>query len=144
MSVEPRADRTLATRKYRTFARNTVRAPSPGLPIANGSPTSATIRAAFHNVSLVPAAGGPEKPVSFLANTFTDNIVWSPDRTYLLFSTGQRTETRSVAHIDLIPRTPKFREDQFRDLFQRRTRRSPPRPLEPTPTKNDQTGKDRL
>jgi C-terminal processing protease CtpA/Prc len=66
---------------------------------------------------VVAADGGDERPLSFLANHYGDSPVWSPDRTYLLFSTGQRTERRSIARIDLTPRTPRFREDQFRDLF---------------------------
>ena len=71
----------------------------------------------FRNISVVPVAGGEARPVSFLANTFGGNITWSPDGKYILFSTTQRTESAQIARIDLIPRTPKFREDQFRDLF---------------------------
>ena len=43
---------------------------------------------------------------------------WSPDGKYILFDTGQRTEERRIARVDLVPRTPRFREDQFRELFQ--------------------------
>jgi tricorn protease len=57
-------------------------------------------------------------PVSFLANTSTDSVSWSRDGRYLLLSTGQRTEKGQIARVDLLPHTPKFREDQFRDLFQ--------------------------
>lgn len=71
----------------------------------------------FRNISVVPAAGGDSKPISFLANTFGGNLSWSPDGKYILFSTTQRTETAQIARIDLVPRPPKFREDQFRDLF---------------------------
>ncbi|UFH55590.1 S41 family peptidase [Spirosoma sp. KNUC1025] len=71
----------------------------------------------FRNISVVPAAGGESKPISFLANTFGGNLSWSPDGKYILFSTTQRTETAQIARIDLVPRPPKFREDQFRDLF---------------------------
>ncbi|MVM33355.1 PDZ domain-containing protein [Spirosoma sp. HMF4905] len=71
----------------------------------------------FRNISVVPAAGGESKPISFLANTFGGNLSWSPDGKYILFSTTQRTETAQVARIDLVLRSPKFREDQFRDLF---------------------------
>ncbi|MBD2754637.1 S41 family peptidase [Spirosoma validum] len=71
----------------------------------------------FRNISVVPAAGGVSKPISFLANTFGGNLSWSPDGKYILFSTNQRTETAQIARIDLVPRPPKFREDQFRDLF---------------------------
>lgn len=71
----------------------------------------------FRNISVVPAAGGESKPVSFLANTFGGNLSWSADGKYILFGTNQRTETAQIARIDLVPRSPKFREDQFRDLF---------------------------
>ncbi|CAN5242822.1 S41 family peptidase [soil metagenome] len=84
----------------------------------------------FRNVSVVPASGGESKPVSFLANTFGGNLSWSPDGKYILFTTNQRTETSQVARIDLVPRAPKFREDQFRDLFNEEI----PKTLKPTPT----------
>jgi tricorn protease len=71
----------------------------------------------FCNVNVVPAAGGKPEPVSFLSNTNCRSVAWSPDGTYLLFSTGQRTEPAMVARVDLIPKVPVFREDRFRDLF---------------------------
>ena len=55
---------------------------------------------------------------------------WSPDGTFLLFDTGQRTEVAQLARVDLILRTPKFREDQFRDLFNED--QQPRRPGTPT------------
>ena len=71
----------------------------------------------FRNAWVVPAAGGKTEPASFLGNTEADWITWSRDGKYLLFTTDQRTEPGQVARVDLIPRTPRFREDQFRDLF---------------------------
>ncbi len=71
----------------------------------------------FANAYLVSAAGGESRPVSFLSNTNGDALGWSPDGTYLLFVSSQRTESGVLARVDLIPRTPRFREDQFRDLF---------------------------
>ena len=71
----------------------------------------------FRNAALLPAAGGSETQISFLANASASSVVWNRDMTWLLYSTGQRTEKRIVARIDLQPRTPKFREDTFRDLF---------------------------
>ena len=53
------------------------------------------------------------------------------DGTYLLFDTGQRTENGQLARIDLLPRIPKFREDQFRDLFKEETPKTVPPPLKP-------------
>lgn len=72
----------------------------------------------FRNIQLVSLDGGEPRPVSFLAHTNADQVTWSPDGTFLLLSTGQRSEPGQLARIDLLPRTPRFREDQFRDLFQ--------------------------
>ncbi|GAB3635566.1 S41 family peptidase [Hymenobacter arcticus] len=84
----------------------------------------------FTNVQVVPTAGGAARSVSFLANTNSNSLSWSPDGKYLLFDTGQRTEDAQVARVDLQLRTPRFREDQFRDLF----KESVPGPT--TPDKN--------
>ncbi|HEY9282021.1 MAG TPA: LpqB family beta-propeller domain-containing protein, partial [Pyrinomonadaceae bacterium] len=92
----------------------------------------------FRNVTVARADGANQQdagqPVSFLANADSNIVSWSPDGTYLLFVTGQRTETGQLARVDLIPRTPRFREDQFRDLFREQsppsgpTQREPPQP----------------
>ncbi|HEY4643013.1 MAG TPA: LpqB family beta-propeller domain-containing protein, partial [Thermoanaerobaculia bacterium] len=58
------------------------------------------------------------RPVSFIANASSDTISWSRDGKFLLMSTGQRTEPGQIARIDLVPQTPKFKEEQFRELFQ--------------------------
>jgi tricorn protease len=99
----------------------------------------------FRNLYVVAVEGeGKPQPVSFLANVSTNTVSWSPDGTFLLFDTGQRTESNQLARVDLVPRTPRFREDQFRDLFReetprtiaptlRRQENSPP-PGTPTPT----------
>jgi tricorn protease len=85
----------------------------------------------FSNVQVVPADGSaPAKPVSFVANTNSGSLVWSPDGTFLLFDTSQRTESGQAVRVDLILRTPKFREDQFRDLFPA----EPSSPSRPSPS----------
>ncbi len=72
----------------------------------------------FRNVAVARVDGsGTPQPVSFLANTGNNTVSWSPDGTYILFDTGQRTESSQLARVDLLPRTPRFREDQFRELF---------------------------
>ena len=71
----------------------------------------------FRNVYAVPASGGDTRAVSMLPNGNANNISWSPDGTYILYNTNQRTEEGQVVRIDLILRTPRFREDRFRDLF---------------------------
>jgi Tol biopolymer transport system component/C-terminal processing protease CtpA/Prc len=94
----------------------------------------------FKNINVAPVEGGSTgRPVSFLANVFINSLSWSPDGTFLLFDTGQRTENIQLARVDLIPRTPRFREDQFRDLFREESprsltpTRSDPRPASPEP-----------
>jgi tricorn protease len=71
----------------------------------------------FANANVVPVAGGTAKPVSFIANAFVDSVSWSRDGKFLLMTTGQRTENAQIARIDLVPQTPKLREEQFRELF---------------------------
>lgn len=91
----------------------------------------------YTNVSVVPAAGGPARQVSFLANSFAGSLVWSPDGSYILYTTSQRTEDGSIARVDLKLRTPRFREDQFRDLFKQenpRERQPGTPPAAPSPT----------
>ncbi|MEN3329128.1 MAG: tricorn protease [Acidobacteriota bacterium] len=81
----------------------------------------------FRNVNVVAIDGSASGSASYLANVFNNTISWSPDGAYILFDSGQRTESTQLARIDLIPRTPRFREDQFRDLF----REEPPRSVTP-------------
>ena len=78
----------------------------------------------FKNVNIVSVEGGTGRPASFLANVFSNSVSWSPDGAFMLFDTGQRTESSQLARVDLIPRTPRFREDQFRDLFREETPRN--------------------
>lgn len=92
----------------------------------------------FKNLHIASVDGGPGKPASFLANVFSNTISWSPDGTFMLFDSGQRTENTQLARVDLVPRTPRFREDQFRDLFREETPRNvrqEPRPADtPAPS----------
>lgn len=77
-----------------------------------------TDRKAFDNVHVIPAEGGMARPVSFLANGQTGSkIAWSPDGKFILVDTGQRSEDSRMLRIDLLPNTPKYKEDAFRDLF---------------------------
>jgi len=91
----------------------------------------------FDNVHVTAVASGVPsftagegRAVSFLANTNAGSLAWSPDGSYLTFATSQRTEPGDVVRVDLLPRTPKFREDQFRDLF----REDQPKPAPPEPS----------
>ncbi len=71
----------------------------------------------FGNVMVVSTSGGEPRAVSFLPTVFSNSVSWSPDGTFLLVDASQRTEPGQLIRVDLIPRTPRFREDQFRDLF---------------------------
>jgi tricorn protease len=71
----------------------------------------------FRNVYIVPAAGGDSRPVTAIPNANTNTLTWSPDGTFLVFNTSQRTEDTAVVRVDLIPRAPTFAEDEFQDLF---------------------------
>ena len=98
--------------------------------------TSAPESRSYINASVVSVSGGAARPISFLANSNSSSISWSPDGAYILFDTSQRTENGSLARIDLKLRTPKFREDQFRDLFKQENPKDkqPPAPTNsPTP-----------
>jgi tricorn protease len=115
---------TIASKAERCIAQAQLPIPIDASVVIAWSPDSrwiafvATGSKGFANVQVVPADGSaPARPVSFVANVSGESLTWSPDGTFLLFSTGQRTETSQAARVDLVLRTPKFREDQFRDLF---------------------------
>ncbi len=122
-----RAGQDLATydlaSKNETVLTNSHFAKPPQEPTYEWSPDSQWLAYAapgekeFRNIYVVAAAGGKPEPISFLSNTNSRSIAWSPDGTYLLFSSGQRTEPTMVARVDLVPKIPVFREDRFRDLF---------------------------
>lgn len=97
--------------------------------------TNSPATRSYTNVSVVAAAGGDSAPISFIANSNSNAISWSPDGSYILFDTNQRTEDNTIARIDLKLRTPKFREDQFRDLFKEENPRQRPQPgSQPAPS----------
>jgi Tol biopolymer transport system component/C-terminal processing protease CtpA/Prc len=75
----------------------------------------------FRNAHALRVADGHRETLSGLANTSADDIVWAADGRSVLFATGQRTEPGRIAEVDLVPRTPVFREDTFRDLFNEST-----------------------
>src|SRR5262249_27225899 len=88
----------------------------------------------FVNANIVSAAGGDSHQVSFLANARANSLSWSPDGTFLLLDSGQRQEPGIVARVDLVPRTPRFHEDQLAALFRDDTPgRTTPPPAAPAP-----------
>jgi Tol biopolymer transport system component/C-terminal processing protease CtpA/Prc len=114
-----------------------------------------TDRRSFRNVWVTPAAGGEAKPVSFLANGNTgETIAWSSDGKYIVFDTSQRSEDTHMVRVDLLPHTPKYREDAFRDLFSSPTtpgaptakpvdpKSTPPKPASDTDDKSDEQKAD--
>jgi tricorn protease len=92
----------------------------------------------FRNVYVVLATGGESHPVSFLANGETSGVAWSPDGRYILFDTAQRSEQAQIARVDLLPHVPKYREDEFRELF--RPSKTPGTPTTPgvTPSSTEE------
>ncbi|MEO7521947.1 MAG: peptidase S41, partial [Gemmatimonas sp.] len=85
----------------------------------------------FVNVWVTMLDGSAPKQVSFGADANAGEVQWAPDGSYLLYRTAMRTETPRIVRVDLLPRTPRFREDQFRDLF---SPTSPVTPPNTTPT----------
>lgn len=90
---------------------------------------------AFRNIFAVPAEGGESRPLTAMPNGNANNISWSPDGTYIIFNTNQRTEPGEAVRVDLILKTPRFREDRFRDLF----REDPPPAERQTAARGNQT-----
>jgi Tol biopolymer transport system component/C-terminal processing protease CtpA/Prc len=80
--------------------------------IAYGSETDE-----FANVMVVPAEGGEPRQVSFLASSSFGSIAWSAKGDYLVYRAAQRTEPGQIVKIDLVPLTPTFDRDAFRNLF---------------------------
>jgi tricorn protease len=74
-------------------------------------------RGGFTNAYVVRTSGGAPRAVTFLPNGNGGPLAWAPDGTRLFFVTSQRTENGAIAQVDLIPRSPRFREDAFRKLF---------------------------
>lgn len=89
-----------------------------------------TDRGGFSNVMVVRTSGGAARALTFLPNTNSGPLAWSPDGTRLFLVTSQRTEDGQIAQVDLVPRAPQFREDAFRRLFQE----EPSRPELPSRT----------
>jgi len=98
--------------------------------------TASPTTRSYSNVSVVPSTGGAARQISFLSNSNAGSIAWSADGSYILYGSSQRTEDGVIARIDLKLRTPKFREDQFRDLFKQENPRDKPTgpPASPQPT----------
>ena len=46
------------------------------------------------------------RPVSFIANANSNTVSWSPDGTFLLFDTGQRTESNHHRRVFVIEVDP--------------------------------------
>ena len=139
-----------ATREDRLVARAVLNAPRSGTPLEfQWSPDSrylaliTTGEKSFQNLRVVSVdTPGDARAVSFLANTNGGSVAWSPDGTYLTFVTSQRTEPGQVVRVDLIPRTPRFREDQFRDLFKDESPPDAPQPDAPAPAAKPEPARD--
>ena len=84
------------------------------------------------NAYVVPLAGGAPTQVSWLSNTRANTVSWSADGSYLILDSGMRTEPGIAARVDLVPRTPRIREDLLAAMFRDTT----PGRTAPTPAVN--------
>ncbi len=88
--------------------------------------------AGYGNVWVVGLDGVNARQVTFGADANVSGVQWSPDGTFLLYRSAQRTEIPRIIRVDLVPRTPRFREDQYLDLFGPTPPSVPaPRPVSP-------------
>lgn len=95
----------------------------------------------FRNVMVANIETGEAQPISFLANGETsEQVAWSPDGKYLLFDSAQRAEEPSIIRVDLVPHVPKYREDQFRDLFKTTEEKTSTPPTEKKSTPGQKPG----
>ena len=120
IDVESKAERSLATGHLSRSPRGLAWSPDSRWVAYIG-----LSGAAFRNVYAVPATGGASRAVTSIPNGNANNISWSPDGTYLVYNTNQRTEESQTVRVDLILRTPRFREDRFRELFRDEPARTP-------------------
>jgi Tol biopolymer transport system component/C-terminal processing protease CtpA/Prc len=88
-------------------------------------------RGGWGNVWVVGLDGAAPRQVTFGADANVSGVQWSPDGTFLLYRSAQRTEIPRVIRVDLVPRTPRFREDQYLDLFGPPPATPPASPLVP-------------
>ena len=80
-------------------------------PDSSGSPISTPARALSAMSTWSRSGRRPGRSASSPTPTAAPCSV--PDGTYILFDTNQRTENNNIARIDLLVRTPPFREDRF-------------------------------
>ena len=107
----------LATKQERVVATGFISASPRNLAWSSDSKWVAYLglsTRSFRNVYLVPATGGASRAVTAIPNANTNTLSWSPDGTFIVFNTSQRTEDTAVVRVDLTPPAPKFAEDQFR------------------------------
>jgi Tol biopolymer transport system component/C-terminal processing protease CtpA/Prc len=122
-----------ATKQEKTLAKGFLSRSNRGLAWSPDSRWIAYVgvsNPSFRNIFAVPAGGGESRALTAMPNGNANNISWSPDGTYVIFNTNQRTEPGEAVRVDLILKTPRFREDRFRDLF----RDEPQRPAAPERT----------
>ncbi|MGH9830074.1 MAG: peptidase S41, partial [Blastocatellia bacterium] len=125
LEIAPKQEKVLATAAMRRPPFNQQR-PLAFSPDGKWLAFESVSGRMFTNVNVVAVTGGEAHQISFIPNGFSDSVAWSPDGKYILFDTGQRTEMRNVARIDLVPRTPRFQENEFKDLFKQSPKIIPP------------------
>ena len=73
--------------------------------------------------------------ITFLSNVSAYMPRWSPDGQFILFSTAQYRSEYQIARVDMKPRQPQFREDDFEKLFEGANQ--PAKPAAETPEEPD-------
>ncbi|MDT8340922.1 MAG: S41 family peptidase [Longimicrobiales bacterium] len=94
----------------------------------------ATDRRLFTNAWAVLSEGGEPRPLTRLANGSAGSLAWAPDGERFYLDSQHRTTTGQLLEVDLVPRTPPFREERFEALF-----REPAEPAAP-PTPGARSG----
>lgn len=78
---------------------------------------SARGRGGFGNVWVASLDGAAPQQITFGADANVSGVQWSPDGQFVIYRSAQRTEIPRLIRVDLVPQTPRFREDQYLDLF---------------------------
>lgn len=72
----------------------------------------------FSNVYVQRIDESSSRQITFLSNIAGENLLWSPDGKFLLFTSGQYRMESQIVRVDLRPIVPLFREAEFDRLFE--------------------------
>lgn len=72
----------------------------------------------FSNVYVQHLKDDSPQQITFLSNISCEDLLWSPNGRYIVFSTGHYRSESQIARVDLQKVLPVFKEDEFDKLFQ--------------------------